>query len=46
MIYPTLKECIEECEKTGVLYYEGISENQYAKNRLGFVPRLIRERTI
>lgn len=43
MIYPTLKECIEECEKTGILKYEGLEETQYIKNKLGFIPRLIKE---
>jgi hypothetical protein len=43
MIYPTLKECLEECERTGTLNYSGLEDNQYMKNKIGFIPRLVKE---
>ena len=42
MIYPTLKECLDECELTGTLKYAGIEESQYMKNKIGFIPRLVK----
>jgi len=40
MIYPTLKECLDECSLTGVLRIEGKMEDEYVLDSAGFKPRL------
>ncbi len=42
MIYKTLVECLGECEKTGVLRVEGLTNDQYTLCNAGFRPRLLR----
>jgi hypothetical protein len=42
MIYKTLAECLNECEKTGVLRIEGVSNDQYTLRSAGFRPRLVK----
>jgi len=41
MIYPTIKECLEECGKTGILNAKGVSRDEYVLRRAGFRPRLL-----
>ncbi len=36
MIYPTLAECLEECRNAGVLRAEGMAEDEYVFQRVGF----------
>jgi hypothetical protein len=42
MIYPTIKECMDECGKTGVLKVEGLRNDEYVLKGAGFTPRYSR----
>jgi len=42
MIYKTLMECLTECEKTGVLRMEAMTNEEYTLKGAGFKPRLLR----
>lgn len=42
MIYPTLKECIDACSKTGVLKVEAMKNEEYVMHGAGFKPRYSR----
>jgi len=41
MIYPTVKECVEMCSRTGVLKVEGIRDDEYVLKKAGFRPRYV-----
>jgi hypothetical protein len=43
MIYPTLKECMDACSKTGVLKVEGQRNEEYILKGAGFNPRYSRD---
>ncbi|MFZ2456121.1 MAG: hypothetical protein WAX07_06565 [Candidatus Altiarchaeia archaeon] len=42
MIYPTVKECLDACSKTGVLKVEGLRNDEYVLKGAGFTPRYSR----
>jgi hypothetical protein len=42
MIYPTVKECVETCSRTGVLKVEGLGNDEYVMKGAGFKPRYVR----
>lgn len=41
MLYMSLKECLDCCRHSGILRAEGLSEDEYVDERMGFKPRLI-----
>jgi hypothetical protein len=43
MIYPTVKECIDDCSKTGVFKVAGLMNDEYILKGAGFTPRYSRE---
>jgi hypothetical protein len=43
MIYPTVKECIDDCSKTGVLKVAGLKNEEYILKGAGFTPRYSRD---
>jgi hypothetical protein len=43
MIYPTVKECMDTCSKTGVLKIEGLRNDEYILKSAGFTPRYSRD---
>ena len=43
MIYPTVKECMDSCSKTGVLKIVGLKNDEYVLKGAGFKPRYSRE---
>ena len=43
MIYPTVKECIDSCSKTGVLKVAGLRNDEYVQKGAGFTPRYSRD---
>jgi len=43
MIYPTVKECMDSCSKTGVLKVEGLKNDEYVQKGAGFTPRYSRD---
>lgn len=43
MIYETLKECLEECGRTGTLKAEGMTSDEYTERKLGFRIRLLKD---
>lgn len=45
MIYPTLQECMRDCEGIGKLCVKGLTEEEYILKRLGFAPRLTKANT-
>lgn len=42
MIYPTVKETVERCSRTGVLKVEGLRNEDYVMKEAGFKPRYVR----
>lgn len=43
MIYPTLKECMDACNKTGVLKIDAMRNDEYVMKGAGFKPRYSRD---
>ena len=44
MIYPTLDECMRNCTGIGELCVKGLTEEDYVLRRMGFTPRLTKNR--